>query len=95
MHESLCLAPITISGCGYYMSLKTCSTRPSAHLIFLGIVCRTDRRRFEAPETKMENLETLLKEAIQNRSITFHDLEKMAGKCTSISTADPPASLYT
>ena len=42
-----------------------------------------------------DELETLLKEAIQSRFITFYDLEKLAGKCTSMSVAVPPASLYT
>ena len=62
------------------MSLKKCTTRPSTRLIFLGIICDTDRRRFEVPETKLIKLETILKEAIQSRFITFHDLAKLAGK---------------
>ena len=77
------------------MILKKCTIWPSTRPIFLGIVCDTDRRRFEVPETKMRKLETLLKEAIQSRFITFYDLEKLAGKCTSMSVAVPPASLYT
>ena len=56
-----------------------CTPRPSMRLIFLDIVCDTDRRRFELPETKLEKLETLLEEAIQSRFITFHDLDKLAG----------------
>ena len=69
------------------MSLKKCTTRSSTRLIFLSIVCDTDLRRFEVPETKLIKLETLLKEAIQSRFITFYDQGKLAGKCTSMSVA--------
>ena len=69
-------------------------TRPSTHQIFLGIVCDTDRWRFELSETKLEQAETLRKEAIQSCFIMFHDLEKLAGNCTSMSNAVPPSSLY-
>ena len=44
---------------------------------------------------KLEQLETLLKEAIQSCFIMFHDLEKLAGNCTSMSVAVPSSSLYT
>ena len=42
-----------------------------------------------------DKFETLLKGAIQIHFIAFHDLEKLAGKCTSMSFAVPPVSLYT
>ena len=62
------------------MSLKKCSTQPSTCLFFIGIVFDTNRRTFEVPETKLETLETLLTEALQNRFIAFHDLEKNSMK---------------
>ena len=62
------------------MSLKKFTTRPSARLIFLGIVCETDRRILKVPETKLRKLETLLKEAIQRCFITFYGSETLVGK---------------
>ena len=40
-------------------------------------------------------LEAILQDAIDSLSISFSQLEKLAGKCTSMSVAIPPASLYT
>ena len=47
------------------------------------------------PEDKLRKLEAILRGAIDSRSISFGQLEKLAGKCTSMSVAVPPASLYT
>ena len=48
--------------------------RLSARLIFLAILGNMDRRRFEVSEAKLEKLELL-----QNRFISFHNLEKLSG----------------
>ena len=94
-HESLCLALTIFYRCGYFMSLKKCSLQPTTRLIFLGVVCDTALRRFEVPESKLTKLELLLNGALQDGWISFPNLEKLAGKCTSMSVAVPPASLYT
>ena len=47
------------------------------------------------PEDKLRKLEAILRDAIDSRSISFSQLEKLAGKCTSMSVAIPPASLDT
>lgn len=51
--------------------------------------------RFEAPEDKPEKLEAIPTEAVTSDVITFRMLEKMAGKCTSLSVAVAVAGLYT
>ena len=43
----------------------------------------------------MLKLEAILREAIDSQSISFSQLETLAGKCTSMSVAVPSASLYT
>ena len=43
----------------------------------------------------MEKFEILINNALQEGLISFHDLEKLAGKCTSISTTVYQASLFT
>ena len=43
----------------------------------------------------MRKLEAILRDAIDSRSISFSQLEKLAGKCTSMYVAVPPASMYT
>ena len=63
--------------------------------MFLGIICDTEARRIEVPEDKLLKLEVILTAAVTSRWISFVDFERLAGKCTSISVAVPPASLYT
>jgi len=77
------------------MSLKKCFTRPTARLIFLDIFCDTAQRRFEVPEGKLWKLEIPVENALQDDWISFHDLENLTGKYTSMNAAVTPASLYT
>ena len=53
------------------------------------------RRRFEVPESKLEKLNALLNSALDHGWISPTNLEKLAGKRTSMRVAVPPASLYT
>ena len=80
---------------GYFISISKCELTPSTRLVFLGIICDTAQCRFEAPVDKLEKLEHILSDAITSGAITFQMLEKLAGKCTSLSVAVPVAALYT
>ena len=77
------------------MSIIKCVLEPTTRLVFLGIICDTEARRFEVPEGKLLKLEVIITAAITSGWISFVDLERLAGKCTSMSVAVPPASLYT
>ena len=90
--EAVVLALTIFYRCGYFMSFPKCSLEPTTELVFLGVGCDMAQRRFYVPEDK---LEAILRNAIDSRSILFSQLEKLAGKCTSMSVAEPPASLYT
>ena len=81
--------------CGYFMSIIKCVLEPTTRLVFLGFICDTEARRFEVPGGKLLKLEVNLTAAITNGWISFVDLERLTGKCTSMSVAVPPASLYT
>eukprot|EP00904_Undaria_pinnatifida_P011838 jgi/Undpi1/7785/HiC_scaffold_23.g10258.m1 len=80
---------------GYFISLPKCEIDPTTRLVFLGIICDTVACRFEAPQDKLEKLEVILTETVTSGAITFRTLEKLAGKCTSLSVAVPVAALYT
>ena len=80
---------------GYFMSVDKCELKPSTRLVFLGIVCDSILRRFEVPKEKLVKLEAILYEAISTKHITFTMLEKLAGKCTSMTVAVPVAGFYT
>ena len=80
---------------GHFISISKCELTPSTRLVFLGIICDTAQCRFEAPADKLEKLEHIFIDAITSGAITFQMLEKLAGKCTSLSVAVPVAALYT
>ena len=80
---------------GYSISISKCELTPSTRLVFHGIICDTAQCRFKAPADKLEKLEHILSDAITSGAITFQMLEKLAGKCTSLSVAVPVAALYT
>ena len=81
--------------CGYFMAFPKCPVEPTTDLVFLGVGCDTAQRRLDAPDDKLRKLEAILRDAIYSRSISFGQLDNLARKCTSISVAVPPVSLYT
>ena len=93
--EAVALAPSIFYRRGYFMAFPKCSLKPTTDLVFLGVGCDTAQRRFYVPEDKLRKLEAILRDAVDSRSISFSQLEKLAGKCTSMPVAVPPASLYT
>ena len=68
---------------------------PTTRLVFFGIICYTEARRFEVPEDNLLKLEVILTAAITSGWISFVDLERLPGNCTNMSVAVPPTSLYT
>ena len=76
------------------MTFPKCSLEPTTDPISLGVGCDTAQRRLYVPEDNLLKLDVILLEAIDSRSISFKQLEKLAGKCTSISVAIPLASRY-
>ena len=92
--EAVALARAVLYRCSYFMAFPKCSLEPNIDLVFLGVGCDTAQRRFYEAGEKLLNLEAILREAIDSRGKSFSQLEKLAGKCTSMSVAVPPASLY-
>ena len=93
--EAVAFALTIFYRCGYFMAFPKTSLEPTTDLVFLSVGCYTARRRFCVPEDKLRKLEAILRDSIDSRSISFSQLDKLAGKCPSMSLAVPPASLYT
>ena len=93
--EAVALVLTIFYRCGYFMVFPKCSLKPTTDLVFLGEATDTTQRRAYVPEDKPWKLEAILRDAIDSRSISFGQLEKLAWKCTSMSVAVQPASLYT
>ena len=80
---------------GYFMSIAKCELEPTTNIIFLGVQSDSIAQRFSIPEEKLDKLEALITKAVKDGKIAFPTLEKVAGKCTSMSVACPAALLYT
>ena len=80
---------------GYFMSIGKCELDPTTSIVFLGVRSDSETQRFTIPEEKLAKLELLITTAIEQGKISFPTLEKVAGKCTSMSVACPAALLYT
>ena len=93
--EAVALALTIVYRCGYFMAFPKCSLEPTTDIVFLGVGCDTVQRRFYVPEDKLRKLEATLRDVTDSQSISFSQLEKLAGKCTSMPVAVPPVSLYT
>lgn len=50
--------------CGYFMSMAKCQLEPTTRIVFLGVTCDTDRCRFEVPEDKLAEMESILTRAV-------------------------------
>lgn len=79
----------------FFVSVEKCELVPTSRLVFLGIICDSKLCRFQAPEAKLDKLKAVLTDVIATRSSSFPMLEKVAGKCTTLSVAVPVAALYT
>ena len=77
------------------MSFSRCSLVSSTRLVYPGVICDSQVRRFEVPADKLDKLEALLRHVIHHGWISFVNLEKLARTCPSMSAVVPPASLYT
>lgn len=80
---------------GYFMSIAKCELDPTTSIIFLGVRSDSTEQRFTIPDEKLAKLELLITTAVTQKKISFPTLEKVAGKCTSMSVACPAALLYT
>ena len=79
----------------FFRSIAKWVLEPTTRLVFLGIICDAEARRFEVPEDKLLKLEAILTAANTSGWISFVDLEHLSEKRTGMSVAVPPASLYT
>ena len=81
--------------CGYFLSPKKCNLRPTKVQRYLGMLCDSDTASFRVPPDKMAKLHDLLSTALAAGEISFRTLERIAGKCMSMTVAIRPASLWT
>ena len=81
--------------CGYFLSIKKCDLYPSQQQRYLGIICDSRTTSYRIPEDKLHKLHALISKVLADGSVSVRMLEKIVGKCVSMSVAIRPASLWT
>ena len=90
-----CYVTTLILFCAGYFLNKKCIFEPVTRIPYLGIECDTKNLMFWVPEEKMKKLVMLIQEILETGISNFVQLEKVVGKCRSMSVAVPAAALYT
>lgn len=81
--------------CGQFLSLKKCEIRPVPILQYLGIIGDSGTRTFRIPQDKLDKLHKLIRTALDDGGLAYRTLQRIAGKCMSMTVAIRPASLWT
>ena len=93
----LCWRPTSAASylCGVLLLAKKCDWRPTRVQEYLSILCDSGTATLRVPQEKLDVVRTLLTEALENRTVAFKTLQRIAGKVTRMTVAIRPASLYT
>lgn len=83
-----------LSRLGYTLSLSKCCLIPSTKVRFLGFIVDAEQRTFSLPEDKRMDFCELLACVLRCKELDLQVLQKLAGKCSSMSIAIPGAMFY-
>jgi hypothetical protein len=89
------LSCYTLVDLGYYIGLAKSTLTPSKRVHYLGFECDSHFQTFHLIPAKKEKFVTLVKKLLSSPSLSLLDLQKLAGKCCSMSMAVPGARLFT
>lgn len=81
--------------CGQFVSVKKCELRPITAIRYLGIICDSRTMTFRIPQDKLDQLHDLVRTALNSGGVAYRTLQRIAGKCMSMTVAIRPASLWT
>ena len=59
------------------------------------MVCDSDTATFRVPQDKLDKLQQMLRDALEAEHLSFRTLQRITGKCMSMTVAVRPASLWT
>lgn len=80
---------------GCQLSVKKCDLRPTRIRQYLGILCDSDTATFRVPSDKLVKLHQRLTASLDEGWVSLRTLQRIAGKCMSMTVAIRPASLWT
>lgn len=80
---------------GYFIGLGKSILIPSKQVPYLGFLSDSEKQAFTLLSRKKEKFITLVKHALSSDTIDLVTLQRLSGKCISLSLAVPGARLYT
>ena len=93
--EALHVGMLVSYFCDYFLSDTKCDLKPSRIQRYLGILRDSSTTCFRIPDDKLRKLHTLISSELENGTIPVRVMEKIAGKCASMSVPIRPASART
>lgn len=81
--------------CGQFLSPSKCDLKPTKVQQYLGMLCDSSTATFRVPQDKLDKLQLILRETLAAKELSFRTLQRIAGKCMSMTVAIRPASLWT
>ncbi|XP_077998242.1 uncharacterized protein LOC144451313 [Glandiceps talaboti] len=79
---------------GYYLALEKCIFIPTQTLEFLGFKVDTVKTIFSITQRKREKFAELREHILNQSPVSVKTLQRMMGKCVSLTVAIPSAKLY-
>ena len=80
---------------GYFLNLEKSILQPTIVVPYLGFLCDSFRQVFALIQEKRNKFIDFIKTILKQRTITLPVLQRLVGKCVSLSRAIPGAMLFT
>lgn len=93
--SAIVLVAYYLIGLGYFLGLKKSVVTPSKVVPYLGFLCDSSREVFDIIPAKRQKFLDLVRELLAQKVISVKSLQRIAGKCVSLSIAVPAALLFT
>ena len=88
------LVMLTFLALGWSFNFKKCNLVPSQKVTHLGFEFDTVAMTVSCPKDKIQRLQDKCRNALANKFVTVHDLERLIGTMESVRPATPHAALH-
>lgn len=89
------LAIAVLTELGYFINIDKSVVTPTQQLVFLGHTVDTVRETFSIPDDKKQKFIALRDSILCKQTVSLNTLQRLQGKCISLSLMVPAAKLYT
>ena len=93
--SAIFLVCYTATKLGYFLALNKCILIPRQQVPYLGFVSDSGKQAFTLIPKKKDKFLTLVRDILQRKFVDVVTLQRLVGKCISMSLAIPGARLFT